>query len=220
MRLNRYLAYRYGSSRRDADEAIAAGQILVNSKTGQLGQVINAETDLISWAGRVPIKQSQHITVLLNKPVGYVSSRSGQGSHTVYDLLPAAYQNLKIGGRLDKDSSGLVLLTTDGELIQQITHPSEGKTKQYLVGLDKKLSPAHIKELLLGIDIGDERPSRLSCTPTPTENQYNVSLGEGRNRQIRRTFARLGYTVNLLHRTSIGDIEIGDLESGHYKALV
>ena len=219
MRINRYLAYRYGSSRRDADQAIAAGEVYVNSSPAAMGQQINASTDVIVWAGHTPLQTKSPTMIMLNKPVGHVCSKHGQGAPTIYDLLPQEYSHLIIAGRLDKDSCGLVILTSDGQAAQELSHPSHDKLKHYHVRTTSPISSAHIRELMLGVDIGDTRPSRMSVTPTGSDNTYLVVLGEGRNRQIRRSLSALGYQITLLHRVQLGNYQLGALASGKYSVV-
>ena len=218
MRINKYLAYRYGCSRRQADQAVSNGEVFVNSTPAMIGQEVTAATDIVLWTGHKQIERT-HLSVALHKPVGYVSSRDGQGSPSLYDLLPERFRALKIAGRLDKDSSGLVVLSDDGDYIQRMTHPSFNKIKTYQVKLHKQLTDLDKKELLLGVDIGDDRPSRVSITKDMGDNKYELTLEEGRNRQIRRTFSALGYEVIELHRIAIEDIKLGDLTETDYRIL-
>ena len=189
---------------------------------------------------------------LLNKPVGYVCSRRRQGKFpTVYELLPPHLQNLKAVGRLDRDSSGLLLFTNDGDFAQRMTHPRYAKTKIYEVELDKPLAPLHQQLIAdFGVLLPDG-PSQLGLTPldrTETRNNpglhnpslldptlaasqpkdnssvrdrraWQITMHEGRNRQIRRTFAALGYTVTRLHRVQFGPYTLGDLQPGAYRAV-
>ncbi|MEM6998071.1 MAG: pseudouridine synthase [Patescibacteria group bacterium] len=218
MRLNRYLAYRYGVSRRKADDAISGGDVYVNGDPAQLGQQIDVNIDRIDWPGMQKISIKPTI-ILLHKPVGYVSSRSGQGSQSLYELLPEKYHHLKIAGRLDKDSSGLILLTNDGQLLHEMTHPSNQKNKRYIVSLDKPLEKEHMNEIIFGVDISDERPSRFHISDYQDARSYVVDISEGRNRQIRRTFEALGYLVESLHRIMIDEHTIDGLETGQHKQL-
>ncbi len=139
--------------------------------------------------------------------MGYVCSRDGQGSPSVYQLVPEQYQHYQIAGRLDKDSSGLLIFTPDGNLLNKLTHPSFNKQKVYLVELNKPLDNRDLDQLQNGVDIGDARPSKLIIQPVKNHNSnktYQITLTEGRNRQIRRSFAALGYSVIKLHCTKIG----------------
>src|SRR3990167_9874353 len=134
MRINKYVALATGMSRRAADAVIELGKITVNGQPATAGQQISSE-DKVALDGKNINTSSKIQTIILNKPVGYVCSRDGQGSKTIYDLLPAELHNLKPVGRLDKDSSGLLLLTNDGELAHKLTHPSFQKEKVYEVEL-------------------------------------------------------------------------------------
>lgn len=214
MRLNKYIALSTGMSRRSADSAIANGQVLVNGAVATAGQQAK-DGDTITLRGK-----ALHIpdvkTIALHKPVGYVVSREGQGSQTIYDLLPKELHNLKPIGRLDKDSSGLLLLTNDGDLANKLTHPSYQKDKTYRIQLDKPLSIAHQQQIQQGVQLEDG-PSKLRLRGADTK--WIVTMTEGRNRQIRRTFSALGYTVVVLHRTHFGDYTLGSVPIAKYSIL-
>ena len=155
-------------------------------------------------------------------------SRKQQGdSPTVYDLLPRNYHHLKVAGRLDKDSQGLVLLTDDGDTIFKLTHPKFAKKKVYTVGLNKPLKKPDKQMIEDGIELEDgiskfqitSTKSQNSKTKNPKPNTYNVTMHEGRNRQIRRTFKALGYSVTYLERTQFGPYLLDNLPSGQLKPL-
>ncbi len=225
LRLNKFLAERIGVSRREADELISTGQITVDGKVASLGFTLPTPENLdnfpkVCYNGKIVPLSADFLYLAFNKPVGYVCSRRSQGSApTLYDLLPKAYQKLKTVGRLDKDSSGLILLTNDGDFAFQMTHPKFRKTKVYAVELDRPLAPLHQQMISdFGVEIGDGI-SKFKIIKTETSSAsptYIVILHEGRNRQIRRTFAALGYTVTKLHRTQFGKYELGNLEFGKY----
>jgi len=224
MRINKYIAQASSLSRRKADEAIAAGRVQINGQSAEQGQEIG-DTDTVTLDGRAITPPVKTITIMLNKPVGYVVSRNGQGSPTIYELLPAEYQNLQPVGRLDKDSSGLLLLTNDGDLANELTHPSHQKLKIYQVTLDKPLTPDDKTRIEQGIELEDG-PSKLEIKTLENRKSvienchlYEVKMSEGRNRQIRRTFAALGYKVQTLHRTHFGDHQLGTLQSGKIKEI-
>jgi 23S rRNA pseudouridine2605 synthase len=217
MRLNKFLAENTELSRRKADNAIENGRVKINGTVATLGQAVN-EVDAVSLDGNlVAVKQTKEsVTLLLHKPIGYVCSKNGQGSKTVYDLLPEEYKQLNIAGRLDKDSSGLVLLTNDGTLLNEVTHPSSKKEKIYEVIIDKEIDSAHRKLLLNGTDIGDERPSKFKFLKKISGTTYEVVIEEGRNRQIRRTFEALDYKIIKLHREQIGKYKLEKLKPKEY----
>lgn len=214
MRINRYLALATGFSRRDCDELIKSGRVSLNGQTADLGQEVNDGDDL--RLDDKSLSLPDHQIVLLHKPVGYVVSRSGQGNRTIYDLLPQELHNLKPVGRLDKDSSGLLLLTNDGILANSLTHPSKTKNKLYQVLLDKDLSTNDQNAITAGVKLNDGVSKLLL---TGSGKSWVVTMHEGRNRQIRRTFDALGYRVIKLHRTRFGPYELDNLGPGEFTSL-
>lgn len=220
MRINKYLAQATGLSRRAADAAIGEGRVTVNGQTAETGSQVG-EGDTITLDGRPITPAVKSITIMLSKPVGYVVSRAGQGSKTIYDLLPVKYHRLKPIGRLDKDSSGLLILTSDGDLANQLTHPRYAKTKVYEITLDKPLAPLP-RQMISDHGVAlDDGPSKLQLDRLidTDDTQWQVTMSEGRNRQIRRTFSALGYTVTNLHRIQFGSYQLGSLESGQIKVV-
>lgn len=215
-RLNKYLSTNLGVSRREADELISAGKVLVNNKPAEIGMRVS-DNDTIVVNGK-PISASKLIYLALNKPVNYVCSRKRQGeTPTIYELLPKDYQTLKSVGRLDKNSSGLILLTNDGDFAFKMTHPSFNKTKTYEVRLNRALEPLHQQMIAdFGVQLADGR-SRLGLERLDDSRTFwRVTMSEGRNRQIRRTFDALGYKVVALHRTSFGKYFLDGLEEGKF----
>ena len=216
-RLNKFVALSLGVSRRKADELIEKGKIIVDGQPARLGQQIS-EVNHVSYNGNSLKIQDKKI-IALNKPVGYLCSRASQGGvPTIYELLPKSLHHLKPVGRLDKDSSGLILLTNDGDFAHQMTHPSFYKMKRYLVTLDQPLQPLHRQMINdFGVKLPDG-PSRLTLERQHDgdDRRWIVQMSEGRNRQIRRTFAALGYTVTKLHRTDFGSYSLGSLKKGQW----
>ena len=218
MRINKYLASRLGISRRKADEYITLHDITVNGVTPKAGQDIST-TDTVLINGKPSPEQQGMAYVLLHKPVGYVCSRDGQGSETIYHLLPSEFKHLNPVGRLDKDSSGLLLLTNDGELHQKLTHPSYEKEKVYIVTLYKPLTTIDKNHIEKGVVLADGI-SRLAITLIRRDGKvWEVRMHEGRNRQIRRTFEKLGYKIVALHRTQFGNYSLGSLKPGEWSEL-
>lgn len=212
LRLNKFLAERIGVSRRESDDLIAAGKVKINDKPAKLGARID-KTDKVWYNGSIIPFETDFLYIAMNKPVGYVCSRRAQGdAPTIYEILPKEYQKLKTVGRLDKDSSGLILLTNDGDFTFEHTHPKFKKEKIYEVELDRPLEPLHQQMISdYGIML-DDGPSKF--TVIHDGNKYIVKLSEGRNRQIRRTFAAVGYKVTKLHRTNFGKYELAGLKPG------
>ncbi|NCU40429.1 rRNA pseudouridine synthase [Candidatus Saccharibacteria bacterium] len=222
VRINKFLAHSIGLSRREADSAISSGRVTINGRKAVLGATVSSG-DHIALDGRTVSLKSSYTYILLNKPVGYLSSRRSQGGvPTIYDLILPKYNALKPVGRLDKNSSGLLLLTDDGNFAHRMTHPSFHKVKIYEVMLDKPLQPLHQQMISdYGVRL-DDGVSKFLVENTNPEDQdrkeivYQVTMSEGRNRQIRRTFAALGYTVTSLHRTTFGPYNLAGLNPGKF----
>ncbi len=222
MRINKFIASSTRLSRRAADKAIETGRVLVNDLPPQPGQDIT-EQDVVTLDKRPVALLEVTQTIIFNKPTGVVVSREGQGNKTIYDILPSELQHLNPIGRLDKYSSGLLLLTSDGELAHKLTHPSFEKTKIYEIGLNKPLTEADFHTITgKGVPLEDG-PSKLGLVRQGNHNdnkRWRVSMHEGRNRQIRRTFETLGYTVTKLDRTSFGDYKLPlNLARGAYQEV-
>jgi pseudouridine synthase len=229
IRLNKFLAERLGVSRREADELIAAGKVFIDEKPAILGARIDKNNKVCYNKKIIPF-ETDYLYIAFNKPVGYVCSRRAQGgTPTLYELLPKEYQKLKTVGRLDKDSSGLILLTNDGDFAYQMTHPKFHKEKVYEVTLDRPLEPLHqqmISDYGVMLDDGlskftvikDELATPLSAG-SAERTHFTVILAEGRNRQIRRTFAALGYRVTALHRVQFGKYQLSGLKPGKYVTI-
>ena len=218
-RLNKFLALQFGVSRRQADELISGGKISINGKKAELGARF-LDSDEIKLGDKIiSSKKQEFVYLLMNKPRGYVCSRKKQGENeTIYAILPKKYHSLKPVGRLDKDSSGLLLLTNDGDFAFRMTHPKFRKIKEYLVELDAPLAPLHQQMIAdFGINLPDGK-SQLGLERLDDERKkWKVSMSEGRNRQIRRTFAAVGYEVCELHRTVFGAYFLPeDLPSGEF----
>lgn len=241
MRLNKFVALATGLSRREADDEIARGQITVNGQIAKLG--VQVDGDVVKFRGQILRAPETKTLIMMNKPRGYVSSRNAQSdfAKTLYELLPARFAKLKTVGRLDRDSSGLILLTDDGDLAFRMTHPKFAKNKTYLVRLDRGLAPLHQQMISdFGVDLPDGK-SRLILTRIDSADEiskndfgalktaqkidfstrtiWRVQMSEGRNRQIRRTFAALGYEVERLHRVEFGEYQLSDLAPGKVREL-
>ena len=217
MRINQFIASSTGLSRRAADTAIATGRVQVDDQPAVLGQILPSAARVTLDGQPLALPQT-YTYLMLNKPIGYVSSRASQGERPMlYTLLPPQYHTLRIVGRLDQDSSGLVLLTDDGAFTHTHTHPSFGKTKIYELTLARPLKPADSQKLSMGVMLNDG-PSHVTVL-AHNGRQVRVSVNEGRNRQLRRTFGALGYTVEKLHRTQMGDYSLGDLPEGQWRII-
>lgn len=216
IRLNKYIATNFGVSRREADDLIAAGRVKIDGKIAEIGMRAH-EGDTITVDGRNILEQ-EPVYLAFHKPIGYVCSRKRQGdTPTLYELLPKKYQVLKTVGRLDKDSSGLILLTNDGDFAFQMTHPKFSKIKSYTVEIDRDLEPLHQQMIAdFGIQLPDGRSQMGLSKIGESRKKWDVSISEGRNRQIRRTFEALGYKVVSLHRYKFGPYELSGLPEGEF----
>jgi 23S rRNA pseudouridine2605 synthase len=222
IRLNKYIASNLSLSRRQADELIEQGRVRVNGQAAQLGKRVTL-TDRVEVNGKVIAPHTQHFVYLaLNKPTGYVCSRRQQGDRpTIYALLPQQYHRLKPVGRLDSDSSGLLLLTNDGDFAHRMTHPSFHKQKSYEVTLDQPLQPSHRQMIVeQGIALADGISKlRLRRLSGGNDRSWSVTMHEGRNRRIRRTFAALGYRVVKLRRVQFGPYVLDGLGPGKFEKV-
>lgn len=222
IRLNKYIASALAIGRRQVDTLIEKGSVLVNGEKPALGARIHPN-DVITVEGKPINNQNQAFTYLaLHKPAGYVCSRRQQGNTpTIYTLLPKEYHHLKPVGRLDKDSSGLLLLTNDGDFTHRMTHPSFAKVKRYQVTLGTPLQPLHRQMISdIGVDLPDGKSQlQLERLLDNDDMRWLVTMHEGRNRQIRRTFAALGYEVVKLHRTQFGNYMLSNLKPGTFTKI-
>ncbi len=221
LRLNKNLALQLGISRREADDLIARGSVSVNGVIATLGGRFS-DGDRITVNGETIASDTAYVYLALNKPVGYVCSRRQQDdTPTIYELIPKEYHHLKPVGRLDKDSSGIILLSNDGDFAFNMTHPKFVKTKIYQATLDHDLAPLHQQMISdKGIDLEDGSSTLQLERMNETDRiNWTVTMHEGRNRQIRRTFGALGYTVDKLHRVNFGNYALGDIKPGKFEIV-
>ena len=221
LRLNKYLALQLGISRREADNLIDQLKVTINGRVATLGARFS-EGDKIVVDSKEVSGNTTYQYLAMHKPSGYVCSRRKQGDNpTVYDLLPEKYHQLKPVGRLDRDTSGLILFTNDGDFAYHMTHPSFYKTKIYNVRIDFDLAPLHQQMISdYGVKLEDGVSKlQLERMSDNDRKSWTVTMHEGRNRQIRRTFGSLGYSVVKLRRTNFGNYALGDIESGKFEIV-
>ena len=213
MRANKYIAQASGLSRREADEAIAAGRVVIDGSVARIGQAVDSHSTI--FLDGLPLTPAQDQYIKLHKPVGYVCSRRQQDDKpTLFELLPAELRHLKVTGRLDADSRGLVVLTNDGDFANRLMHPRFRKEKVYEVKLHNPLSSEDQEHIARGVQL-DDGLSTLAISGALYN--WRVIMTEGRNRQIRRTFSELGYEVTDLFRIAVGDIQLKELAAGQYE---
>ena len=223
MRLNKFLAQaQVVSSRRKADELIATGVVKVNGKIViELGASVS-EKDKIEVYGKA-VKLSDFKYVIFYKPAGYITTLSDEkGRKTIYDILPPELKNLKPVGRLDKDSTGLLILTNDGEMINALTHPSVKVAKNYRVVAQGKLKLPQLEEMAKGIEIEDGKIAYADAGIIEYDGKntvLDITLYQGLNRQIRKMLDYLGYPVISLKRYSHATLNLDGLKRGEFKYL-
>ena len=208
-----------GSRRRMAD-AIKQGKVTVNGEVIEdFNHAINTATDHVLIDGNaVDLTPKETVCLMLNKPQGIISTTSDErGRRTVLDLLPEKYHHLRLypAGRLDEDSTGLLLLTNDGDLTYRLTHPRFEHEKEYLVEISGSITAEDIRKLEDGIRLEDgmTHPAKVKSVSLPPLN-YSITIHEGRKRQVRRMFERLKHPVLALKRIRIGNLNLGDLKEG------
>lgn len=227
VRLQKLLAHAGVSSRRQAEQLIQAGLVTVNGEVVTILGTRVQPQDKVAVRGRViAVSVEDLVYYLLHKPTGVISSaKDPQGRKTVVDLLKAVPQRVYPVGRLDYDTSGILLLTNDGELAHRLMHPSYGVEKTYRVGVKERPSEAALNQLRKGVLLEDGKtaPAKVREISRVGEGSlYNIdiTIHEGRNRQVRRMFAQVGYPVVTLKRIRFGPVELErSLSPGKYRPL-
>ena len=221
-RLNKYIASSGICSRRVADEYIEQGKITVNGKQiKELGYLIS-DKDKVFIDGKL-IHPKKHEYYRFYKPAGYITtSNDEKGRKTIYDILPENFHSLNPVGRLDKDSTGLLILTNDGELINELTHPSIKIPKVYIVRIDGRINQNHINQMANGIEIEPQKIAYAEVGVIEISNKttlMEVVLYQGLNRQIRKMFDYLGFEVQSLKRIQHATITLDGLKKGDIKPI-
>ena len=220
MRLQKYIAEAGIASRRKAEELILAGKITINGKVAEIGEKY-ADGDIVLVDGDPIMTTEKPVYIILNKPSGVISSAKDQFKRkTVLDIVGNVGTRLYPVGRLDYHSTGLILLTNDGDLAQKMTHPRHGMEKSYIARVANPIKPEDAAAFHQGITIDGykTKPARLEIIDK-SARQAKITLFEGRNRQIRKMFEALGNKVVSLQRVSMGKITLGDLGSGAWRHL-
>lgn len=217
-RLQKFMSSAGVASRRHAEEMIKAGLVKVNGKVvKELGTKIDPTKDKVLVQNKPVKPRTSFLYLAMNKPKRFVTTRQDpRKRRTVYDLLPPELRNVVWPiGRLDFNTEGLLLFTNDGELTQKLTHPSFEHEKEYEVQLDKELSSGRVEKIQTGMMIDGKKtaPAKLKMEGTTVY----LTIHEGMNRQVRKMFGELGYSVRNLKRVRIGKLKLGDTASGTYK---
>lgn len=218
MRLQKYLSAAGVCSRRKAEVLIAAGRVSINGETvARMGTRVDPRTDRVRVDGRAVRLQRKQIYIALHKPAGVVTSCSHPGERTVLDLVDVGQRVYPVG-RLDKDSTGLLLLTNDGRLHHGLLHPSFDHEKEYEVRVDRVIADGALRHLAKGVVLKGRRtqPARVRRL---SGRVFRIILTEGRNRQVRRMVRKVGCRVTSLKRVRVACIQIGDLPAGSWRYL-
>lgn len=226
IRLQKYLANNGIASRRKCEELIMQGRVKVNGEVvTELGTKINPDKDIIEYNGKtIKNTNTEHTYILLNKPIDYVTTVKDQfNRNTVLDLVKTNKRLVPVG-RLDMYTSGAIILTDDGDFVYKITHPKHEIPKTYNVTVVGKVTGEEIEQLKNGVDIGDFVTSKAEVKILKIDEQKNISrlqitIHEGKNRQIRRMCEAIGKKVISLHRSKIGNLAVKDLPLGTWRYL-
>lgn len=222
MRLNKYLAKSGVASRRESDRLIQEGTVTINSQVMIDPAYQVQENDEVTFDGKVLSLQEKTVVYMLNKPKNVITTaRDEYGRKTVLNFIPSNRRLFPIG-RLDKDTTGLILITDNGELANYLMHPKNRVSRYYEVEIEGKLSPKETAKIKKGIFIGDGEFGRgviEKQTTRKTRSIIIIRLQQGKKREVRRIFYFIGKEVYKLHRFQYGTIKLGDLQFGQWRGL-
>ena len=224
MRLNKYIAQAGICSRRKADELIANGNVKINGAVvTEMGTQVE-DGDKVSVNGKlIEQEPARKVYVAINKPLGYITSMDDDRDRaTVAELVADISERIFPVGRLDYNTTGLLIMTNDGDLTYTLTHPKHEVYKTYVATVAGVMSGKRVAQLRKGVDIGGFVTSPAKVTvlkQNPRSAVVEIQIREGKNRQVRKMFAAVGNKVQALERTAIGDLKLGRLMTGHYRKL-
>ena len=222
VRLNKYIANSGVCSRREADNFILAGVVTVNGEVvTELGTKVNINTDDIRFNGE-RLKGENKVYIVMNKPKGYVTTASDpHADRTVMDLLKGCSTRVFPVGRLDKNTTGVLMFTNDGEIAEKLTHPSYDKKKIYQVSLDSKLRREDFEKILSGVELSDGviAADELEYIEEDDHRKLGIEIHSGKNRIVRRIFESLGYEVKALDRVYFAGLTKKGLKRGEWRYL-
>ena len=226
MRINKFLAECGIASRRNCETLVLEGRVKVNNKKVlKLATDIDPDVDLVSVDDK-PVKPiGKHLYIMVNKPKGYVCTVSDEfGRKTVMELLGNKYPGKRIFpvGRLDYDTEGLLLLTTDGDLANRLMHPRNEISKTYVAKIEGEIAEADLAKLRNGVELDGVKTKKCKVKLldfTDNISRIEITISEGRNRQVRRMFESINRDVIFLKRTAIGEIKLGGLYRGNFREL-
>jgi 23S rRNA pseudouridine2605 synthase len=223
MRVNKYLALCGVASRRNSDTLISEGRVRVNGRECLPGKDVTPGKDVVTVDGKKVFPIENHVYLMMNKPKGYVTTTSDDKDRkTVLDIIKEKDVRIFPVGRLDYDTEGLLLLTTDGRFANLLTHPAHEIPKTYVVRVRGEIREDELSKLKNGIVIDGEKTKKCRVSlkeAAEGESRIEVVISEGRNRQVRRMFETLGREVVFLKRTAVGKLKLGGLPRGEYRRL-
>ena len=229
-RLQKFLARSGRASRRKSEELIANGKIKINGQVvSELGVKINPEMDIVEYNGKQIKEENKKVYILLNKPIGYVTTVKDQFKRdTVMELVKGVKERIVPVGRLDMYTSGALLLSNDGDFINKVTHPKHEIEKTYNATIVGKVTKEDVEKLTRGVEIQDEletyvtKPAKVKILKIDEEknlSRIQITIHEGKNREVRRMCEAIGKKVIALHRTQIGNIDVKNLQLGKWRYL-
>lgn len=224
IRLQKYLAEAGIASRRKCEEYIIAGRVKVNNQIATLGMKVNADVDNILFDNKKVNSREELVYILLNKPIGYVTTAKEQFSRdSVLDLVKVKQRIVPVG-RLDMYTSGALLLSNDGDFVYKITHPKHEIDKTYTVTLKGIITEDEVEKLRNGVEIEDytTKPAKVKILKTDIEkdiSRLEITIHEGKNRQVRKMCEAVGRRVQALHRSKIGSLQVKELKMGTWRYL-
>lgn len=220
IRLNKFLAARADVSRREADRVIAEGKVTVNGKVvTEMGVQIDEFKDVIAYKGKHLNSKAKRLYYVFHKPKGFVTSYGDpEGRKNLNDFPFLAEHKLAYSGRLDSDSEGMIIFSNDGDLNYRLQRPEYKVEKEYRVMVSRELKEEEENEIRSGLRLGRERFKPCEIFHAG-DNRYILIITEGKQRQVRRMFAKFGIRVRRLYRVRIGTVEIGDLEPGKLRKM-
>ena len=228
MRLQKFLSSAGIASRRKCEELILDGKVLVNGNTvKELGTKVNPDIDEVIYNGeKVELPEEKHVYILLNKPIGYVTTANDQfGRDTVLDLVKKVNKRIVPVGRLDMFTSGALILTDDGDFVYKVTHPKHEITKTYTVTVRGIVEESDVQKLRDGVIIDENYTTKpaeakiIKIDKEKNQSRMEIKIHEGKNRQVRKMCEAIGRKVLALHRTKIGNIGVKDLKIGTWRYL-
>jgi 23S rRNA pseudouridine2605 synthase len=222
IRINKYIASAGVAARRKADEMIDEGRVYINDKVARQGDLIDPDRDIVKVDENIIGEQEEKVYYVLNKPAKVICAVTSEDDRqNVVELINDKRRIFPIG-RLDYDTEGLLLLTNDGELYNRVIHPKAEIFKSYFVKIKGRVEKKSIQDLRYGVNLEDgiTLPARVELiTAGEKQSEVFIAIREGRNRQVRRMFEKVGHEVINLKRTAIGEMMLGELSTGEYREL-